>query len=191
MPKLSKSAQNGVSQRDDVNTEETDDVWSPLPGTGGVEDGEDERGRPAKVAVSNGKAAKFVYKLLEVEEHETQNGPNAGRQNWKWQLQVDTDYHPEIKGGQYATYLNVYTAVPEDGNFDTAKDPADALAKAEDRIKRMFTAFGYSVDSDTDELIGEPVVVLVKAEVDEQYGTKMNALKFFELDTDKWQKEDA
>lgn len=188
MPKLSKSAQNAASQRDVPNTEETDDVWAPLPGTGGVEDGEDERGRPAKVAVSNGKAAKYVYKLVEVNDHETKSGANAGRQNWHWKFQVDTDFHPELKGGQYASFLNVYTAVPEEGNFETAKDPADALEKAMDRLTRMFTALGYSMDSDTDEMIGENVVVLVKAEVDDQYGTKMNPLRYFELDEDKWER---
>ncbi len=190
MPKLSTAAQNAGSQREDINTEETDDVWAPLPGTGGLEDGTDERGRPAKVAVSNGRAAKFVYKLLEVVDHETKNGANAGRQNWHWKFQVDTDFHPELKGGQYASFLNVHTAVPEEGNVQTAKDPQDALEKALDRVKRMFTALGYSLDSDTDEMIGEPVVVLVKAEVDE-YGTKMNPLKFFELDEDKWERTGA
>jgi hypothetical protein len=191
MPKLPKSAQNAASQRDAVNTEETDDVFAPLPGTGRVVDGKDERGRPTKVAESTGKAAKFVYKVLEVEDHETKNGANAGRQNWHWKFQVDKDYHPELnEGGPYSEFLHVYTAVPEDGNFQTAEDPAAALEKAMDRLQKLFTALGFSMDSDTDEMVGEPVVVLVKCEIDD-YGTKMNPLKFFELDEDKWEKVDA
>lgn len=110
MPKLPKERQDGA------NAQEPQGEYKPI------------------------KPGKYVMRLTEVEEGET--GPdstNPGTPKWVWKLQVDKDYHPELrKGGPWSTSFFEHVPITE---------------KMDWKMRQLFEAFGYTVDSDTDEII--------------------------------------
>jgi hypothetical protein len=110
---------------------------------------------------SNGEA--YVYKLVACTA-----GPSksSGKLQWTWELTLDARYHPEYVGQGYLEKLWHYT--PVEGGQEWA-------------IAKMLHAFGYSPDTDTDELINDEATVLVYVTID-MYGTppkpKMKARRF-------------
>lgn len=89
--------------------------------------------------VSNGEA--YVYKLVACTSGPAQSNPN--KIQWTWELQLDNRYHPELCNGEYLEKVWHYT--------DVTKEWA---------IAKMLHAFGYSPDTDTDELINDEATVL-------------------------------
>jgi hypothetical protein len=97
------------------------------------------------------KPGKYVFRLTEVEEGETgERSKNPGTPKWVWKLLVDKDYHPELRKGRWQTSFQEH--VPLTSNMDW-------------KMKQLFEGFGYTVDSDTDEIIEDPdarIVGMVK-----------------------------
>lgn len=121
---------------------------------------------------------RYVYKLMEVEEGET--GPqskNPGTPKWVWRLQVDKDYHPELRKGRWQTTL--FEHVPLAKNMQW-------------KMKALFAGFGYSADSDTDEILEDPdarIVVYVKTGESIVSGDpETQSKRFATFDPTKWEK---
>lgn len=97
------------------------------------------------------KPGKYVMRLSEVEEGETgERSKNPGTPKWVWKLTVDKDYHPELKKGRWQTSFSEHVPLTE--NMDW-------------KMKQLFEGFGYSTDSDTDEILEDPdarIVGIVK-----------------------------
>lgn len=103
----------------------------------------------------------YVYKLVACTAAPSKS---SGRPQWTWEFQLDGRYHPEFVGNGYLEKIWHYTA---------------ADAGNEWGITKMFHHFGYSNDTDTDELINEEATVLVYPVVDMYQGKpKMKARRF-------------
>lgn len=93
------------------------------------------------------KPGRYVLKLSEVEEGET--GPNSaepGTPKFVYKLVVDKDYHPELKKGRWQTAFQEHVPV------------TDKMAWKHEQI---MTGFGYTLDSDTDEILEDPEARIV------------------------------
>ena len=101
--------------------------------------------------VGNGEA--YVYKLVSCEAGPTRKNPN--KIQWTWTLTLDGRYHPDLVGAGYLEKIWHYTAV--DGGNEWA-------------IAKVLHAFGYSPDTDTDELINDEATILIYPTTD-TYGT--------------------
>lgn len=90
-------------------------------------------------------AGVYTSKLLEVEVKE---GLQSGKPYWNWTFEVDGEEHPDHADRR----LWVITSLSENALF---------------KLKEVFHAFGYTTDSDTDELIGEKVkLVVIEQEIE-------------------------
>lgn len=88
------------------------------------------------------KAGRYVMRLIEVEEGETgENSKNPGTPKFVYTLQVDKDYHPELRKGRWSTRI---------------REHVPCTAKMKWKHEQIMNAFGYTVDSDTDEIIEDP-----------------------------------
>jgi hypothetical protein len=109
---------------------------------------------------------RYAVRLMKVEER-----PGRAAPQWSWWL---TKPHDE-DGKEYGGVLFLNTSLSE---------------KALGRLKQVFHAFGYSFDSDTDEMVGEWVGVYVTQEVQQQgqnAGKTRNEIQYtFEFDPDEW-----
>ena len=85
----------------------------------------------------------YRAKLLEVEQKE---GRQSGKPYWNWTFEV-------TEGDHTGRRLWVITSLSEKALF---------------KLKEVFQAFGYTTDSDTDEMIGEEVRLVVSQMVIEQ-----------------------
>lgn len=93
------------------------------------------------------KPGKYVFKLTEVEEGVTgEKSKNPGTDKWVWKLVVDKDYHPELRKGRWQTAQSEH--IPLSENMDW-------------KMKQMFEGFGYTADSDTDEILEDPEARIV------------------------------
>jgi hypothetical protein len=101
--------------------------------------------------VADGKP--YVYKLVGCTSGPAKSNPQ--RIQWTWEMTLDGRYHPEFVGKGYLERIWHYT--PVDGGQEWA-------------IAKMLHAFGYSPDTDTDELINDEATVLAFLIVD-SYGT--------------------
>jgi hypothetical protein len=93
----------------------------------------------------------YVYKLLSCSSGPAKNNPT--KIQWTWELQLDARYHPQFVGTGYLERIWHYTDVTQEW----------AIAK-------VLHAFGYSPDTDTDELINDEAVVVIHPTQD-SYGT--------------------
>ena len=109
---------------------------------------------------------KYACRLQKVE---VRDGVKAPR--WSWWL---TKPHDE-DGVEHSGVLFLNTSLSE---------------AAFGRLKQVFNAFGYTPDSDTDEMLGEWVGVYVTQEVQQQgknAGRKVNDIQYvFEFDPADW-----
>jgi hypothetical protein len=104
----------------------------------------------------------WVYKLVACSVGATAKNPN--KMQWTWELQLDARYHPEYCNGQYLEKVWYYT--PVEGGQEWA-------------IAKMFHAFGYEPETDTDEIINDEAPVLAYLATDVYQGkTKMVARRF-------------
>ena len=88
------------------------------------------------------KPGKYVMRLIEVEEGETgEYSKNPGTPKFAYALQVDKDYHPELRKGRWGTRVTEH--VPCTANMRW-------------KHEMIMNAFGYTVDSDTDEILEDP-----------------------------------
>jgi hypothetical protein len=124
------------------------------------------------------KPGKYVYRLTEVEEGET--GPNSkepGTPKWVWKLAVDKDYHPELRKGRHQTTLQEHIPLTKNMQW---------------KMKALFNGFGYTADSDTDEIIEDEtarIVVYVKTGKDIQTGDpRTQSQRFVQFDASKWER---
>lgn len=93
------------------------------------------------------KPGKYVFKLTEVEEGVTgEKSKNPGTDKWVWKLVVDKDYHPELRKGRWQTAQSEH--IPLTPNMDW-------------KTKQLFEGFGYTADSDTDEILEDPEARIV------------------------------
>lgn len=95
----------------------------------------------------------YVYKLVACTVGATKKNP--AKMQWTWELTLDGRYHPDFVGNGYLEKVWHYTAV--EGGQEWA-------------IAKMLHAFGYSPETDTDELINEEATVLAFLTLD-SYGT--------------------
>lgn len=86
----------------------------------------------------------YIGTLKDVEVREGQKGPY-----WSWKFGDITD----TKGKTYPGHLWVNTSLSENADW---------------KMKEMYDAFGYSTDSDTDEMIGEKIKLAVSQRVIER-----------------------
>lgn len=101
---------------------------------------------------------KYIAELEEVEATLS----SAGNPMWKIKLQNIFDLEGEQQPGRLFTNLNLPTSDEMPDGY--AKGP-EKWKQYQDlcrgRLKNFFGAFGYSVDSDTDEMIGDRCIVTV------------------------------
>jgi hypothetical protein len=95
----------------------------------------------------------YVYKLVGCTSGPAKSNPS--KIQWTWEMTLDGLYHPEFVGKGYLERIWHYT--PVDGGQEWA-------------IAKMLHAFGYSPDTDTDELINDEATVLAFLTLD-SYGT--------------------
>ncbi len=124
------------------------------------------------------KPGKYVYRLVEVEEGETgPNSQNPGTPKWVWKLAVDKDFHPELRKGRWQTTLQEHVPLTNNMKWKT---------------KQLFTGFGYTADSDTDEIIEDEdarIVAQVKTGKDVQSGDdRTQAVRYIAFDSSKWER---
>lgn len=86
----------------------------------------------------------YVYRLVDVTAGISRGG--AGRPQWTWMLTLDDRYHPEFVGRGYLEKVWEHTSV-EPGK--------------EAEVARMLNKFGYTPDTETDELILDKATILV------------------------------
>lgn len=108
-------------------------------------------------------AGKYIATLSEVEVKNSQ----AGAPMWVAEFEDITDLDGDRQPGrQWYNLMLPQDTMPEDyqpkrGN----KSPEEAWESyqnlCEGRLKAFFEAFGYTVDSDTDEMIGDRVVLQI------------------------------
>jgi hypothetical protein len=109
------------------------------------------------------KPGKYAAKLSGVEARET----NAGNPMWVAEFSDITAADGTTIPGRQWYNLNL----PLDPNVVPANYPktpekyAQAQALSAGRLKAFFEAFGYTADSDTDEMIGETAVITVGVRV--------------------------
>ena len=107
---------------------------------------------------------RYPARLKEVQSKITAKGDPA----WNWVFSQITD----LEGKKYPGCQFVWTNLPKDG-----KPSADIQANSRElekwetaqrlaagRLHAMFDAFGFDVDSDTDELLGEKVILQIGVE---------------------------
>jgi hypothetical protein len=113
-----------------------------------TEQGYEDKAPVVLKALPHAKGEAYVYKLVACEAGLSQNQ----RPQWKWELTLDGRFHPELINAGYLEKLWHYTATGDGGEW---------------RVAKMLHNFGYSPDTDTDELINDeaPVVVYVTSEI--------------------------
>lgn len=88
------------------------------------------------------KAGRYVMRLVEVEQGETgENSKVPGTPKFVYVLQVDKDYHPELRTGRWGTRVSEHVPTTPQMKW---------------KHEQIMNAFGYTVDSDTDEIIEDP-----------------------------------
>lgn len=134
MPKLAAKVRKRVEKADAVSGE-----FEPLkPGK--------YIGQLAEVEAKTSAAGNPIWSVVFEEIHNLDGDRQPGRQWYNLNLPVDKmpeDYRPK----------------------NSKKSPEDAWESYQDlclgRLKQFFEAFGYSEDSDTDEMIGEKCVLQI------------------------------
>lgn len=123
------------------------------------------------------KPGRYVVELTEVEEGETGvNSKNPGTDKWVWKIRVAREFHPELKGGRFQS--SFFEHVPLTENMDW-------------KIKQLYTAFGYTPDSDTDEIIEDPdayAVAYVKTGKDQSGADRSEVSRYVAFDPAKYTK---
>jgi hypothetical protein len=147
MPKLPQDRAQGANDQEDTAGD-----FKPLP-----------RGQ------------QFVFKLIEVEEGVTgPNSKNPGTPKWTWKLEVDKDYHPELRKGSWST--RQFEHVPLQQNMDW-------------KMRQLFTGFGYTPGSDTDEIIEDVnarIVGKIKHERDQNDEISSVVSRYTQFDPEKF-----
>lgn len=106
---------------------------------------------------------KYVATLTEVEARVSA----AGNPMWVATFEDITSLDGEVQPGRQWANLNLPTTdTPPDGYVGKGKkSPEESWKSYQDmcrgRLKGFFEAFGFSVDSDTDEMIGERCVIQI------------------------------
>ena len=106
---------------------------------------------------------KYVAELSEVEATTS----SAGNPMWKVQFNEVHNLDGErMPGRQFYNLMLPQDKMPEDYTpKNSKKSPEEAWADyqrlCEGRLKQFFEAFGFTVDSDTDEMIGERCVLII------------------------------
>lgn len=140
MPKLSEKMAKAASEAEDVK-----DGFEPLP------------------------AGKYIVTLKEVEDRIAQS---TGAPMWGIELEDVTDLEGNVQPGRQFTNLVLPgpDKMPKDyKGKDSSKKSLEEQWKSRNdflrsKIKQFFEAFGYTTDSDTDEMIGERAVVALSVE---------------------------
>lgn len=117
-------------------------------------------------------AGKYVYKLIEVDD----TGEGKAGPYWTWVLERVHAYHPKFKKG-YGTRVYHVTSLSVPG-----------------MVKAMFEAFGYTADTETDEIVESGDYLVGRTVIDsykkpgETEPTRKNVLKGVEkFDESKWE----
>lgn len=109
-------------------------------------------------------AGRYIGTLDEVEVGEGPKGPY-----WTWKIKLDRNEDVALDGQGRVMYVN--TSLAEEAAW---------------KMKETFEAFGYSSDSDTEEMIGEKCIVVVRIKMIQggaNAGTPGNQVsKLFPLD---------
>lgn len=110
-------------------------------------------------------AGKYVAELLEVETKVSGNG------NAYWNAQFNEIHNMQGEkqpGRQFYRLMLPIDKMPADYKAETTLSDAEKAEKWEvyqsltaGRIKAFFEAFGYSLDSDTDEMIGDRCILQI------------------------------
>lgn len=104
------------------------------------------------------KPGKYVGTLAEVEAKKSA----AGNPMWVAQFEDITSMDGERQPGRQWYNLNLPTSdTPPDDYEKDAEKWEQYQRLCEGRLKAFFEAFGYEVDSDTDEFIGERCVLTI------------------------------
>jgi hypothetical protein len=123
----------------------------------------DEPKKPL-VALPCGNGEAYVYKLVACTEGPVKSDPTKTKRQWTWELTLDDRYHPDLVGAGYLEKIWHYTSCM----------PGDEWA-----ITKMFHHFGYSNDTETDELINDEATVLIYPTVEIfNNAPKMKARRF-------------
>lgn len=138
-----------------------------------------DRKKVAKAEANSGEfqpypPGKYIGALSEVEVKTSGNG------NPMWNVtftDITTLDGESMPGRQWYTLMLPQDKMPEGYTpRNSKKSPEDAWATYQDltagRIKAFFEAFGYSEDSDTDEMIGDKVILQIGIETIQQGAKK-------------------
>lgn len=104
------------------------------------------------------KAGKYVAELSDVEAKNSA----AGNPMWVAEFTEIHNLDGEKQPGRQWYNLNLPTSPTPPENYEKGADKWEQYQNlCSGRIKAFFEAFGYSPDSDTDEMIGERVVLQI------------------------------
>jgi len=123
------------------------------------------------------KPGKYVFKLTEVDDSQVtgEKSKNPGTEKWIWKLVVDKDYHPELRKGRWQTSQQEHIPLLESMDW---------------KMKQLFEGFGYTVDSDTDEIMEDPdarIVGYVRTGKDIVSGDPRSEVsRYVPFDAEKW-----
>lgn len=88
---------------------------------------------------------------------------NHGLVQWSAEFTDITDSNGDRKPGRQWLNLNIPTDAPAPASYVNGPDKwASYQSVNKSRLKAFFTAFGYTVDSDTDEMIGEKAIIEIE-----------------------------
>ncbi|AYD86800.1 hypothetical protein SEA_MICRODON_53 [Streptomyces phage Microdon] len=126
------------------------------------------------------KPGRYVMRLTEVEEGVCgEQSKNAGKDKWVFKLTVDKAYHPELKKGRWQTAFTEHVPLVETMDW---------------KLKQIFEGFGYTTDSDTDEIIEDEdarIVGYVKTGKDIVSGDPRSEVsRYVVFDPSKFEKHD-
>lgn len=140
---------------------------------------EDRAASAEKHDASGPKAIKgrYVVRLTEVEEGVTgENSKNPGTAKWVWKTSVAKEFHPELRKGRFQTTFFEHVPLTESMDW---------------KIKQLFTAFGYEVNSNTDEIIEDDdafAVAYVKVGKDLSQADRSEVARYIPFDPAKYEK---
>jgi hypothetical protein len=120
---------------------------------------------------------KYVVRLTEVEEGETgPNSKNPGTDKWVWKFAVAKEFHPELRTGRHQTTFFEHVPLTESMDW---------------KIKQLFAALGYEVNSNTDEIIEDEdafAVAYVRVGKDQSNADRSEVTRYVPFDPAKYEK---
>lgn len=104
------------------------------------------------------KPGKYIATLKQVESKTS----GTGKPGWNWEFGDILDLEgKKVPGRQWLWTMLPGAKAPKDESSDEYKKWETSERLSAGRIKGIFEAFGFETDSDTDEMLGEKIVLQI------------------------------